>query len=169
MAETNEVGGVAHASADIILRSAKCTDRTAILRLIESFSPIDAKLASDDLAACYVAILDGNVVGVSGIISDRLSQRVDWLGWTYVNAKHRGQGIGSQLLRYVENEVFSRRGKILFITTSSHPAYVPALRFYQAHGYVITGVLPDYHDVGVDLIALTKSKTSPEPRGGIDG
>jgi GNAT superfamily N-acetyltransferase len=165
LAETNDVERVAGEELKVILRCAKRTDRKAILRLIESFSPVDAKLAAEDLAECHVAVLDGEVVGVSGIIADRLSARVCWLGWTYVDAKHRGDGIGSQLLRHVEEEVFSRRGKLLFITTSSHPAYLPALRFYESHGYVIAGSLPDYYDVGVDLIALTKAKTNAESRG----
>jgi GNAT superfamily N-acetyltransferase len=144
----------------LILRRAKRTDRMAVLSLIASFSPIDAKRASEDLTQCYVAVFEGNVVGVSGIIPDDLSPRACWLGWTYIDEKHRGQGIGTRLLHHVEEEVFSRRGKLLFITTSSHPAYAPALRFYQSHGYAVAGVLPGYYDVGIDLIALTKSNES---------
>lgn len=142
----------------LILRRARRTDRTAILSLIESFSAIDAKRADGDLTQCYVAVFEGNVIGVSGIIPDHLSPRVCWLGWTYIGEKFRGRGVGSRLLRHVEEEVFSRRGKILFITTSSHPAYASALRFYQSHGYAIAGVLPGYYDIGIDLIALTREE-----------
>lgn len=143
----------------VILRAAKKTDRSAVLGLIEAFSPIDAKRASNDLAGCHVAVFEGNVVGCSGIIPDQISPRACWLGWTYIDEKHRGRGIGSRLLHHVE-DVVARRGKILFITTSSHPAYAVALHFYRSHGYVIAGTLPDFYDVGVALIALRKTSSS---------
>jgi GNAT superfamily N-acetyltransferase len=156
----SSTAGIACEELKLILRPAKRTDRTAILRLIESFSVFDAKHAAEGIAECYVAIFGGNVVGVSGIIPDQLSARVCWLGWTYVDADFHGRGIGSRLLREVETEVFSRKGKAMFVTTSSHPAYAPALRFYQRHGWVIAGTLPGYYDVGIDLIALKKLNNS---------
>jgi len=60
-----------------------------------------------------------------------------------------------RLLRHVERLV-ADRGKVLFITTSTHPAYAHVVPFYERHGYRVAGTLPDYYSPEVDLVALCR-------------
>jgi GNAT superfamily N-acetyltransferase len=137
-----------------IVRRAKPGDRRRILGIIRSFSPVDAGHAKRDLEGeIYVAELDGEIIGVTGIQNDDLSEKACWLGWTYVEEKHRCQGLGTRLLHHIER-LASQRGKALFITASSHPAYLPAIQFYKAQGYAIAGALPGFYGPGRDLITL---------------
>ncbi len=136
------------------LRRAKPEDRRRILGIIRSFSPLDAGHARRDLdGEIYVAELDREIIGVTGIQNDKLSEGVCWLGWTYVDEKHRAQGLGTRLLHYIER-LASRRRRALFINTSTHPAYLPAIQFYKSHGYAIAASLPDFFGPGRDLITL---------------
>lgn len=136
------------------IRRAKPGDRRRILGIIRSFSPVDAGHAKRDLGGeIYIAELEGKIIGVTGIQNDELSATACWLGWTYVDEKHRGQGLGTRLLHYIER-LASRRQKALFITTSTHPAYLPAVQFYKSNGYAIAGSLPNFFGPGRDLITF---------------
>jgi hypothetical protein len=61
------------------------------------------------------------------------------------------------LLRHVE-QIVADRGKVLFITTSTHPAYAHVVPFYGRHGYKVAGTLPDFYCPGVDLVALCRPR-----------
>lgn len=52
----------------------------------------------------------------------------------YVDPDHQGKGIGSLLLRYGENALRQSGVAISRIHSS-----LPAVSFYEAHGYVVTG------------------------------
>jgi hypothetical protein len=143
-----------------------------MLEIIAAFSPVDAELAKRDLRSeAYVAAEGRIILGTAGIIPDQLSPRVCWLGWTYFDPQYRKgpHGLGDPfvafqlwgcLLRHVE-QIVAVRGKVLFITTSSHPAYAHVVPFYARHGYKVAGTLPDYYAPGVDLVALCRRRPTP--------
>ena len=79
---------------------------------------------------------DGTVIG--GIIGGT------YWGWMYVDVlwvheSHRGQGIGSKLLREAEKEAVCRGCHRVHLDTMSWQAP----EFYKKHGYEIIGVLPN--------------------------
>jgi hypothetical protein len=101
-----------------------------MVEIIAAFSPLDAELAKQDLKGeAYVAVEGKVILGTAGIIPDQLSPRVCWLGWTYFEPRYRSERdpfsafqLWGRLLRHIE-QIAADRGKLLFVTTSTHPAY----------------------------------------------
>jgi len=80
-----------------------------------------------------------------------------WELWWIVVAKARhGQGIGSRLLEFVEQEARDRGGRVLYIETSSTPPYDPTRRFYLRCGYSEVARLPGYYREGDDKVVFAK-------------
>lgn len=84
------------------------------------------------------------------------------LYWIAVDPERHGQGIGQLLLRFVENEVRRRNGRMLLIETSSKRSYAPTLRFYQRAGYREISRIKDFYRIEEDKVVFCKSLT-PQP------
>ncbi|MFZ1140885.1 MAG: GNAT family N-acetyltransferase [Candidatus Sulfotelmatobacter sp.] len=69
-----------------------------------------------------------------------------------VAAEGRGQGIGSQLLRFAE-EHFAGRGHIFLLVSSFNQR---AQQLYRRHGYQFVGELKDYVVLGQSELILHK-------------
>jgi ribosomal protein S18 acetylase RimI-like enzyme len=99
---------------------------------------------------------DGQVVGFAYYAADSMTDRTWYLYWIAVSRAVRARGIGAELLRYVEADIRSRRGRLLFIETSSQPSYAPTRRFYARHGYEVAATLRDYYRDGDDMVVFGK-------------
>ncbi len=78
------------------------------------------------------------------------------LWWIGVAPARQGQGIGGELLRFVEAHVRAAGGRLLLIETSSLPALEPTQRFYVKHGYTECGRVPDFYADGDDKVIYAK-------------
>ncbi len=78
------------------------------------------------------------------------------LYWIAVDPKQQGQGIGQLLLRFVENEVRRRKGRMLLIETSSKDSYAPTMRFYQRSGYDEISRIKDFYRIEDDKVVFCK-------------
>ena len=79
------------------------------------------------------------------------------LYWIAVDPARQGQGLGQLLLRFVENEVRRKAGRMLLIETSSKRSYAPTLRFYQAAGYHEISRIKDFYRIEDDKVVFSKS------------
>lgn len=79
------------------------------------------------------------------------------LYWIAVDPKQQGQGLGQLLLRFVENEVRSRDGRMLLIETSSKRSYAPTVRFYQRAGYREISRIKDFYRIEDDKVVFSKN------------
>lgn len=84
------------------------------------------------------------------------------LYWIAVDPHRQGQGIGQILLRFVENEVRRRAGRMLLIETSSKRSYAPTIRFYQRAGYTEISRIKDFYRIEDDKVVFSKHLT-PQP------
>ena len=77
---------------------------TFMLYFLEKEGKISSSiyLSKFSLGEFYVAELNGMVVGVSGFYKYDYSY---WLGWFAVNPKYQGNGVGTMLLKKVEEKV----------------------------------------------------------------
>ncbi len=85
-----------------------------------------------------------------------MTDRTWYLYWIAVTKDTQAKGVGSKLLRHAESEIRDAGGRVLFIETSSLPHYAPTRRFYEKHGYEVTGVLRDYYADGDDMVVFRK-------------
>ncbi len=99
---------------------------------------------------------DGQVVGFAYYATDSMTDRTWDLYWIAVKRDIQAKGIGSDLLRHVEDDIRRHNGRILFIETSSQPSYDATRRFYLKHGYEIGAVLADRYADGDDLVTFRK-------------
>ncbi len=70
------------------------------------------------------------------------------LWWIGVAADSQRQGIGDELLKFVEEKVQSAGGRLLLIETSSLAAFDSVRQFYVKRGYSECGRVPDFYGVG---------------------
>ena len=78
------------------------------------------------------------------------------LWWIGVEPGRQGQGIGGELLRFVEEQVRESGGRLLLIETSSQPALDPTRHFYAKRGYAECGRIPDFYGEGDAKVIYTK-------------
>ena len=78
------------------------------------------------------------------------------LYWIAVDRRHQRQGIGSELLDFLEGTVRKRSGRMILIDTSSMPLYEKAQKFYFRKGFQEVARVPDYYHPDNDRITLCK-------------
>lgn len=79
------------------------------------------------------------------------------LYWIAVDkSKHRG-GVGRRLLKFTEEEVARRGGKLLLVETSSQETYGGTIQFYERTGYELVGKIKDYYKPGDDKLIFAKT------------
>ena len=81
------------------------------------------------------------------------------LYWIVVDRGRQGGGVGSQLLREVEQRLTADGRRLVVVETSSRTDYAPTRGFYEARGYTRTATIPSYYAPGDDLVVYTKDLT----------
>lgn len=98
----------------------------------------------------------GQVRGFAYYAPAAMTDRAWYLWWIVVRKDLHGGGVGSVLLRRIEDDVRKARGRILLIETSSLPHYELTRRFYLKHGYEQHAVLRDFYADGDDMVVFRK-------------
>jgi GNAT superfamily N-acetyltransferase len=101
----------------------------------------------------------GQPIGFAYFAPAAMADRTWYLWWIVVTPHTQARGIGSELLRHVEQEVGRANGRVLFIETSSLPHYDLTRRFYLKHCYDQVAALPDYYADGDDMVIFSKRMT----------
>ena len=78
------------------------------------------------------------------------------LYWIAVLPSDHGKGVGSALLRFVEEHLKARGGRWLIAETSSTPKYDSTRAFYERRGFVQQARIKEYYRPGDDLIIYGK-------------
>ena len=99
---------------------------------------------------------DGQILGYAYYAPAAMTDRSWYLYWIAVRAHVQARGIGAKLLHHAEEDIRARKGRILFIETSSLPHYDKTRNFYLRQKYEVTGVLSDYYCDGDDMVVFRK-------------
>jgi ribosomal protein S18 acetylase RimI-like enzyme len=78
------------------------------------------------------------------------------LWWIVVERAIQARGMGSELLRHVEEVIRSAQARQLLIETSSLPKYELTRKFYLKHGYAQVAAVTDYYANGDDMLFFAK-------------
>jgi ribosomal protein S18 acetylase RimI-like enzyme len=153
-----------------MIRTTKPADTPTLLELTRGtgvFKPHEVQ-ALDEVLADYHASShlhghravtfekDGQILGYAYYAPAAMTDRTWYLYWIAVTKNTQAKGIGGTLLRHAEGEIRKVGGRVLFIETSSLPHYAQTRRFYDKHGYEVTGVLRDYYADGDDMVVYRK-------------
>ena len=104
---------------------------------------------------------DGVILGFAYYAPAPMTDRTWHLWWIVVRHDQQGGGIGTALLRHVEEDIRKEQGRILFIETGSQPHYEPTRRFYLKHGYELHATLHDFYAAGDGMVVFRKMLTPP--------
>jgi ribosomal protein S18 acetylase RimI-like enzyme len=118
---------------------------------------IDSSIASKNQGDYISFVIDED--GVKGYICigpASLAQGVYDLYWIVVDSAARGRQYGQRLLRFAEEEVKRRGGRMVLIETSSLPEYEGTRRFYLAAGYPEVARIPNFYKPGDDKVIYAK-------------
>lgn len=146
-------------------------DRELVMDIIKAtrfFVPDEIKVA-EELIDIYlsqpgqqdyqiVVAEDGNgkVTGYMTYGPTPLTEGTWDLYWIAVSPEVQGQGYGQLLVRYLENEVKKKGGRLVIIETSSQPKYLPTRKFYEKLGYREMARIPDFYRPGDDRVIFGK-------------
>lgn len=90
----------------------------------------------------------GTLLGVVYFAPKEFADRVWELLMIAVDADHHRQGIGSLMLKSVEEMVRDADCRLLLIETSSKSSFERTRQFYRKHGYTEVAHIPDYFSDG---------------------
>ncbi len=120
---------------------------------------VDQGIAAGTKGEYQVYVLEEPEGGVQGYVCygpAPMSDGVYDLYWIAVDPLRQGQGHGQILLRFVENEVRRRNGRMLLIETRSRQSFAPTLKFYQRNGYDEISRIKDFYRIEDDKIVFCK-------------
>jgi ribosomal protein S18 acetylase RimI-like enzyme len=157
-----------------MIRETRLEDTSALLAITQGtdmFQPADVEALQAVLHdyhhseyseehCCVTYEQDGQVIGFAYYAPASMTDRTWYLWWIVVSKQIQARGIGGQLLRHVEDDLRSQRGRLLLLETSSLPSYELTRRFYLKNGYDILAVLKDYYADGHDMVVFRKRLSS---------
>lgn len=110
------------------------------------------KIITDPAREVYLAFTDDEFAGFTILVMQ--GALVGYIQSICVVPKWRSLGIGSQLMRYAENRIFSESPNVFIMASSFNPR---AKRLYQRLGFETVGELKDYIIPGHSEYLLRKS------------
>jgi len=83
------------------------------------------------------------------------------LYWIAVDKPKHRAGVGKRLLKFTEEEIVRRGGKMLLVETSSQETYGGTIEFYEKTGYELVGKIDEYYRPGDDKLIFAKKLQAP--------
>jgi len=161
------------------IRPMVAADRSGVFRILENagnFTPeevgtalelIDEWLELGEHSGYLTYVLESVSEGESEVLGyvcfgpTPLTDATFDLYWIAVDkSRHRG-GVGKRLLKFAEDEVTRRGGKLLLIETSSQETYGGTIAFYEKTGYELVGKIKEYYKPGDDKLIFVKRLPAP--------
>jgi ribosomal protein S18 acetylase RimI-like enzyme len=166
------------------IRPLVAADRGGVFRILENagnFTPqevatalelIDEWLELGEHSGYLTYVLEASDEDTSEVLgyvcfgSTPLTESTFDLYWIAVDkSKHRG-GVGKKLLKFAEEEIVRRGGRMLLIETSSQETYDGTIQFYERTGYELVGKIPEYYKPGDDKLIFAKQLVQSVPADG---
>jgi ribosomal protein S18 acetylase RimI-like enzyme len=132
------------------------------------FRPAEVAVAAELLDESLAGDDDYRLLGAYG--ADELVGYACWgptpgtegtydLYWIVVDPARQGQGVGTELLTAVEQQLAREHGRLLVVETSSRADYAATRAFYEHRGYARAATIPGYYAPGDDLVIYLKDLT----------
>jgi len=99
----------------------------------------------------FVATMSGKVVGFA-IAMYRDWFNIVYLDYIQVKTDWMNKGVGHRLIEKCVDWAREKGARIIYTETGRNNE--GAIKFYQRHGFKITGYIPDYYQKGLDAVIL---------------
>jgi ribosomal protein S18 acetylase RimI-like enzyme len=99
---------------------------------------------------------EGEVCGFACFGSTHITKSTYDFYWLVVSPSNQRKGVGTNLLKFVEQTIINEGGKLILVETSSIDSYAAARRFYEYNGYRQLAKIHAYYDVNDDLVIYGK-------------
>lgn len=145
-------------------------DTAALIALVEAiglFQPnqldeLGAMLAdyfsdNSDSDRFWIADDDNGPVGIAYCESEPMTDQTWNLQLIAIRPDRQGQGRGTVLMRYVEQTLTARGGRMLLVETSGLPSFERTRAFYRKCGYDEEARIRDFYKAGEDKIVYRKA------------
>jgi GNAT superfamily N-acetyltransferase len=154
-----------------MIRPMEARDRTAIVGLVRATAfftdaevgvaeeLIDIYLDRPEQKDYHVVVVENGAGAAAGYMTwgpTPLAEDAYDLYWMAVAPAEQGKGRGRELVRWLEDEVRRRNGRVILIETSSQPKYHGTRRFYIDLGYKEVARVPDFYRAGDDRVIYAK-------------
>ena len=131
-----------------------------------ALSLVDLSLTSDEASAGDYEFLgafaenDQRLIGYVCFGATPATDGTYDLYWLAVDPAAQGRGVGTALVRAVEEKLLDRGARLLVVETSSRPDYAGTRRFYARSGYSEAARVRDFYAPADDRIVLTTRLTT---------
>jgi ribosomal protein S18 acetylase RimI-like enzyme len=164
-----------------IIRPMVAADRSGVFRILESagnFTPeevgtalelIDEWLELGEHSGYLTYVIEdvgedeSKVGGYVCFGPTPLTESTFDLYWIAVDKTKHRSGVGKRLLKFAEEEVMRRNGKLLLVETSSMETYDGTIAFYEKTGYELVGRIIEYYKPGDDKLIFAKKLVASIP------
>ena len=151
------------------IRPLKNSDINECVRLTsEAFSPAEALYSKQTFkwslgksrgwwnAKYFVALVNGNVVGVIGYYSSPIDPKgILWTGWYAVKKEFRSKGMGSLLMEHLIKAAKKMKTRHLCVWMEESGANRIS-KYYSRFGFVVKGRIENYFENGDDMVYMAK-------------
>lgn len=119
---------------------------------------VDAVLNQTDLGYQFIIAEEngGHIAGYGCWGETPLTRGTYDIYWIAVSPTYQGQGVGSQILSYMETQIMKNQGRLILIETSSSERYQDTRAFYAKRDYVLESRIYDFYKPGDDKMIYTK-------------
>lgn len=104
----------------------------------------------------FTKIIDNKNVGLGYCAPEKLTEGTYNLYVIAVRKELQGQGIGQQMMAYIEKLLKEKSKKLLIVETSSDDQFTPTRQFYEKIGYQHEATIRDFWKDGDDKIIYWK-------------
>jgi ribosomal protein S18 acetylase RimI-like enzyme len=151
-------------SREILVRSYRAGDLEDIKEILSEYPSPTGRVWSENMVkemitdalkeqpdGVFVAAISGKVVGFA-IVMYRDWFNIAYLDYIQVSTDQINRGVGHKLIERCINRARERGARIIYTETGKNNE--GAIKFYQRHGFKITGYIPDYYQKGLDAVIL---------------
>lgn len=96
------------------------------------------------------------IVAITYCAPERMTEGTWNLLLIAVAKMHQGQGVGRQVMSFVEDYLRRENVRILLVETSGLPAFELTRKFYPLCGYQQVATIPEYYDKDDDKVVFWK-------------
>jgi len=157
-------------NTNIIIREFKKSDLKSVKQIIDDNQMFPSEYLDDMVSGFlnneteelwYVSETEAKeVISIAYCAPERMTEGTWNLLLIAVSKDTQGQGVGSDLIAHVEQDLMLTGARILLVETSGVPDYALTRKFYPKCGYAEIAVIPEYYDIGDDKVVFWKSLKS---------